>query len=135
MRLEGRLDSAQALHEGTLQLRIESLGVEHPDTLTSMNNLANTFADQGGMVSAIELHRAVLEIRVRIVGRLHPYTLNSMSNLALALEEHGETFEAIKLMAQALEGRTSSRSTPRHHPVTDKPHGYARRAVYSEHDV
>ena len=39
------------------------LGPEHPDTLTSMNNLANAISDQGRYAEAEKLYREVLEIQ------------------------------------------------------------------------
>ena len=40
----GRLAEALKLHEETLALRKAKLGPDHPDTLASMNNLANSYA-------------------------------------------------------------------------------------------
>src|SRR5437762_5447942 len=42
-----RTEDAMALLEEVLEKRRKILGVEHPDTLTSMNNLASTYRDQG----------------------------------------------------------------------------------------
>jgi hypothetical protein len=36
----GRREEAQKLSEEVLQLRKSKLGADHPDTLTSMNNMA-----------------------------------------------------------------------------------------------
>ena len=38
---EGRYAEAEKLHRETLDIRRRVLGPEHPDTLMSMNNLAN----------------------------------------------------------------------------------------------
>ena len=49
------------------------LGAEHPDTLTSMNNLAHTWKGQGRDADALELMKQCVEARVRILGSNHPY--------------------------------------------------------------
>jgi hypothetical protein len=58
------------------------LGVEHPDTLTRMGNLASTFWNQGRWKEAEELNVQVIETRKRVLGEEHPSTLTSMANLA-----------------------------------------------------
>ena len=54
-------------------------GPEHPDTLTSMANLALTFWNKGRWTEAEKLFMQVMEKR-KIA--LEPETLTSMSNLA-----------------------------------------------------
>ena len=58
------------------------LSQEHPDTLTSMGNLASTFWKQGRWKEAEELEVPVMETRNRVLGQDHPDTLTSMGNLA-----------------------------------------------------
>ena len=48
------------------------LGEEHPDTLTSMNNLAETLRAQGDHDGARQLQERVLEVRTRVLGEEHP---------------------------------------------------------------
>ncbi|KAK1991096.1 hypothetical protein LX36DRAFT_555742, partial [Colletotrichum falcatum] len=57
------------------------LGDEHPDTLTSMNNLAYTWKSQERHVDAIGLMRNCLRIRQRSLGFHHPDTHSSFSKL------------------------------------------------------
>jgi tetratricopeptide (TPR) repeat protein len=63
------------------------LGSEHPCTLASMNNLAETLRAQGDIAEARKIQEEVLEITRRIRGSEHPNTLISMSNLALTLSD------------------------------------------------
>ena len=58
------------------------LGVEHPDTLTSMANLALAFWNQRRWNEAEELEVQVMETEKRVLGAEHPSTLTSMANLA-----------------------------------------------------
>jgi hypothetical protein len=58
------------------------LGEDHPDTLTSIANLASTYRKQGRWKEAEELVVQVMETRKRVLGEEHPDTLTSMGNLA-----------------------------------------------------
>jgi DNA repair protein RadC len=48
------------------------LGQEHPSTLTSMNNLASTYQNQGRWKEAEDLEVLVMETRKRVLGQEHP---------------------------------------------------------------
>jgi hypothetical protein len=68
------------------QERVErTLGAEHPDTLTSRNNLAGVLSRQGELQQAAEPYRAVLEILERTLGAEHPDTLTTRHALANVL--------------------------------------------------
>jgi len=74
--------------------RLADHGEEHPDTLTSRNNLANVLGDLGRLEEAEAEHRAVLEIRRWVLGEEHPDTLTSRNNLATVLRDLGRLEEA-----------------------------------------
>jgi hypothetical protein len=76
-----------------VEARIRVLGEDHPGTLTSMNNLANTYWDQGRLKEAEQLGVQVLEARNRVLGKDHPDTLQSVNNLA-AYQSQGRLKEA-----------------------------------------
>jgi hypothetical protein len=65
-----------------METRKTVLGAEHPDTLTSMANLASTYWNQGRWDEAEQLGVQVMETRTRVLGAEHPSTLTSMANLA-----------------------------------------------------
>ena len=71
------------------------LGTEHPDTLTSMANLAATYRNQGRWKDAEQLEVQVMETRKRVLGVEHPATLTSMANLAFTLKAQDLMDEAI----------------------------------------
>jgi len=58
------------------------LGQEHPDTLTSIGNLASTFWNQGRWKEAEDLEVQVIETSKRVLGQENPSTLSSIGNLA-----------------------------------------------------
>jgi hypothetical protein len=60
-----------------LEVRTRVLGEEHPDTLTSINNLAATLVALGDLAVAWRIQRRVLEMRMRVLGKEHPTTLAS----------------------------------------------------------
>jgi hypothetical protein len=78
------------------------LGKSHPETLSSMNNLASTYSDQGRWKEAEVLEVQVLEIRKTVLGEYHPNTLDSMSNLAITYQNQGRWKEAEELQVQVL---------------------------------
>jgi hypothetical protein len=87
-----------------MEKRKQVLGDDHPDTLTSMGNLASTYMNQGRWKEAEMLEVVVMEKRKQVLGDDHPDTLASVANLAFMVREPG-----------ALGG---GRGTP---------HGYSRR--------
>jgi tetratricopeptide (TPR) repeat protein len=78
----GRYDEAEALCKRVLEGMEKHLGNEHPDTLISMNNLANVYRSQGRYDEAEEHHKGALKGRKKHLGNDHPVTLSSMNNLA-----------------------------------------------------
>ncbi|KAL4935809.1 hypothetical protein BDV06DRAFT_233938 [Aspergillus oleicola] len=97
----GKYNEAANILENIVRKRV--LGLEHPETLTSMGNLAFTYEEQGRVQEAQELERQVLAIRRRVLGPEHPETLTSMGNLAYRYGEHGRRQEAQELERQVLE--------------------------------
>lgn len=73
---------------------MRTLGEKHPDTLTSMSNLATRYSNLGRTQEAFELSEKVLQTMRRTLGKGHPNTLMSMSNLAIRYGELGRREEA-----------------------------------------
>jgi tetratricopeptide (TPR) repeat protein len=100
--IRGAYSSAENMLKHVCELRRTLLGAEHPDTLTSMNNLAETLRAQGKLEGARKIQEQVLGIRRRVLGVEHPDTLTSMNNLALTLQDQGELKGARKIQEQVL---------------------------------
>ena len=92
------------------------LGLEHPNTLTSMCDLAETYHYQGRWKEAKELNVQVMETRKRVLGPEHPETLTSSGNLASTFHDQGLWKEAEKLEVQVME--TRKRVLGPEHPET-----------------
>ncbi|KAJ4267002.1 hypothetical protein NW762_003100 [Fusarium torreyae] len=102
---EGRWNEAEQCQIEAVKLKTEVLGEEHPNTLTSMNNLASIYRNQGRWKQAEELEVDVMEIRKRVLGKEHPYTLTSMANLASTYNNQGRWKEAEELEVDVMEIR------------------------------
>jgi hypothetical protein len=93
----GRYALAYAAHSHALSAHTTNAGTEHPDTLTSRNNLATVLHDQGKLDEAEQEHRATLDTRMRVLGTEHPNTLTSRNNLATVLRDQGKLNEAAEI--------------------------------------
>jgi len=97
----GDLGLAIAQLERSVQLRRESRGPDHPDTLEALNSLAVAFENSDQFDRAISLHERVLRARQGKLGDDHVDTLNSMNNLAVAYIIAGRFDPGIRLYEQA----------------------------------
>ena len=71
--------------ESVLAARTRLLGAEHPDTLRTAHDLADTLYAQGDYAGARARYEAVLAARTRLLGAEHPDTLATAHNLATML--------------------------------------------------
>jgi len=78
------------------------LGPDHPDTLTSMNNLANSYTALGRHADALKLREETLTLLKAKLGPDHPDTLTSMNNLATSYAALGRHADALKLREETL---------------------------------
>lgn len=78
------------------------LGEEHPDTLSSMNNLGALYSNQRRLTEAEALFVQVLDARKRVLGIEHQNTLNTMTNLAQLYDRQGRTADAERAYLQVL---------------------------------
>jgi folate-binding Fe-S cluster repair protein YgfZ len=102
---QGYFKQGETLLNKVLDTRKELLGVEHPDTITAMANLAAAYRDLGKYKEAEKLDIQVLDERNRILEAEHPDIINAMGNLAATYHEQGKYTEAEKLKIQVVEAR------------------------------
>jgi Tetratricopeptide repeat len=93
----GEPASARPLLERALSLCRSVLGEDHPDTLTSANNLAVNLGILGQDEQARQLDEDTLTRHCRVLGDDHPRTLASASNLVADLRALGRDDEANQL--------------------------------------
>lgn len=67
---------------------------EDPDTLTSLSDLAVTYAKLNELEKALSLRRTVYELRMKVLGPDHPDTKDALQTLIRSLENTGRHEEA-----------------------------------------
>ena len=101
LRQQGYLREAEKLDIQVLDARTRILGVEHPDTISDMAELAATYQSLGKYTKAEKLQIQVLDARNRILGVEHPHTINAMEHLAVTYQNLGKYTKAEELAVQA----------------------------------
>lgn len=111
-----RTGEAERLLIQALSIREQLLGPDHPDTATSLNNLARLYQMRGRYEQAESLYVRALEIREEKLGPDHPRTAQSLHNLAELYHVQGKYEQAEPLYVRALAIR--KRSLGINHPDT-----------------
>jgi hypothetical protein len=70
---DGRWNEAEASFTQVLETRKRKLGADHPDTLTSLENLAFAWKGQGRDAEAVQLMEDCVQLLSRILGNGHPH--------------------------------------------------------------
>lgn len=99
---QGRLKEAEKLMAGARRGLLDSLGAEHPYTLTATNNLATLYQDMGKYHNASEIYSSLVPATRMTLGPSHPETLMSVNNFAYQLTLEGRTYEAESLYRELL---------------------------------
>ena len=98
----GDYAKAEPLYQRALAIREKALGPEHPDTATSLNNLAVLYEAMGDYAKAEPLYQRALAIREKALGPEHPDTATSLNNLAVLYKAMGDYAKAEPLFQRAL---------------------------------
>ncbi len=93
---------AEPLYQRALAICEQELGTSHPNTATSLDNLALLYIAQGKYVEAEPLLQRALAIYEQELGTSHPDTATSLNNLALLYDTQGKYVEAEPLYQRAL---------------------------------
>ena len=105
LKVQGKYDEAGRLYREVLEVRRETLGDRHPDTLASINNLGTLLEAKGDLAAAEPLYREALEVQRETLGNRHRSTLTSITNLGLLLKAKGDRAAAEQLLREAVEVR------------------------------
>jgi hypothetical protein len=92
------------------------LGLEHPDTLTSMNNLAGVLGSQGKYEDTETMDRKTLARREKALGLERPDMLMSVYYLAYLLAKQYRVDESLILYQRASSGFNTT--LRKDHPTT-----------------
>ncbi|PSB27297.1 tetratricopeptide repeat protein [Stenomitos frigidus ULC18] len=113
---EGQAAYKDAIHwsEHSLKIAKTRMGRNHPDTATSLNNLARLYYLQGRYAEAEPIYLESLLIREKQLGTDHLDVAASLNNLAEIYESRGRYAEAEPLYQKALKLRKAQ--LDEHHP-------------------
>lgn len=89
----------------TLRQKEKELGLEHPDTLASLDDLELLLCGQLKWLEAEQTCRKTLELREKLLGKAHPKTLSDMHSLGFILDGQGRSIEAERIHRETMELR------------------------------
>jgi tetratricopeptide (TPR) repeat protein len=112
----GKPEQAISLFGKARGTRTAGLGVDHPDTLKSMNELACAYLDSSNLNQALQLFQETLKLRTARLGADHPDTLESMNDLAAAYIHAGKPDRAVSLLEETVKLRKAKLGAD--HPET-----------------
>ncbi|HEY1016908.1 MAG TPA: tetratricopeptide repeat-containing protein [Herpetosiphonaceae bacterium] len=98
----GDYGTARPFAERALAINERVLGPDHPNTATSLNNLAALYVATGAYGAAQPLYERALAIQERVLGPDHPDTASSLNNLASLYVAMGMPAAARPLFERAL---------------------------------
>ena len=99
---QGDYTAALPLFKRALAINEKTLGAQHPDTVTSLHNLAVVYYSQGDYAVALPLYKRALAIREKTLGAQHPDTALSLNALAELYRVQGDYAAAEPLHKRAL---------------------------------
>ncbi|CAI4214345.1 unnamed protein product [Parascedosporium putredinis] len=102
---QGRYAEDEEISVKVLDLRRQTLGEMHPDTIYSMASLAATYHAQGRYVEAEPIRVKALDLHRQALGEMHPDTIYSMASLAGTYYAQGRYVEAEQIQVKALDLR------------------------------
>ena len=103
LQTQGKSDEAEPLFREALEVRRETLGDRHLETLRSINNLGTLMSMKGDLAAAQPLLREALEVSRETLGNQHLHTLVSIGNLGTLLYAKGDLAAAEPLLCEALD--------------------------------
>jgi tetratricopeptide (TPR) repeat protein len=98
----GKYKEALPIFEKFLVIIEKDLGSEHPDTASSLDNLACVYGKMGDYAKALPLYERSLAIREKALGPQHPDTVESLDILANVYVDMGDYTKALPLHERSL---------------------------------
>jgi CHAT domain-containing protein/Tfp pilus assembly protein PilF len=92
---------AGPLSKQAMEIWRKTLGENHPNYATSLNNLAGLYSSMGDYVKAEAFFEMAIGIRRKILGENHPLYASSLSNLAMLYQDMGNYAKAEPLLKEA----------------------------------
>jgi len=98
----GEHETATESFAEALRILERTLGADHPDLATALNNLALLYYSQGDYEAAEPLYERALAIDEKVLGAEHPGVATDLNNLALLYKKQGNFEAAEPLLRRAL---------------------------------
>lgn len=102
LRERAQYTEAEPLAKRVREIREKTVGPEHPDTISSLNNLGELYESQGQYREAETILRRALEMSQKALGPDHPGTATVLHNLAGIYRRRGLCKEAESASSRAL---------------------------------
>ncbi|KAH8816514.1 hypothetical protein F5884DRAFT_226365 [Xylogone sp. PMI_703] len=112
-----RYQEAEVLQREVFKQRKLLQGMEHPATLCTLANLAETLRQQNKLDESRSTRQEVLKGQTEILGPDHPETLMSLASLARTLLDLGNFDEAKELAIKALKGQEATLGPEHYHSM------------------
>ena len=110
---QGKYDEALPYFTESMETYRRTLGDEHLDTLTSINNMGSLLKSQGKYDEALPYFSEALETRRRTLGDEHPDTLASINNIGDLLTKQGKYDEALPYMQESIQFNLQNSQNPK----------------------
>jgi len=98
----GRSAEAEGVSRQAVAMRRDLLGPRHPQTLSSLRQLADILSGRGQFAAAVPLYRDALQAQLEVMPKGHRLTLLSALGLGEALTALGQRAEAVHVLEAAL---------------------------------
>jgi esterase/lipase superfamily enzyme/Tfp pilus assembly protein PilF len=108
---QGHYAAAESLYRRALAIREKTLGLEHPETAYSLNNLGALYAIEGRNEEAKVLYQQSLAIREKVLGPNDAGIAITLNNLAALEQRQGQLAQAQRLYERVLSIRQSAFGT------------------------
>lgn len=106
---QGQYDRAVVVAKQALAVAETTVGLEHLDVATSLNNLAEVYRAQGAYAQAEPLYTRALVIWEKALGPDHPTVAQILENMAMLYRKTGREQAAVALEQRAAVIRTMKR--------------------------
>jgi tetratricopeptide (TPR) repeat protein len=91
---QGFIRLAEATHRAVLQVRLRTVGADHPSTIDTRHSIARRISEHGDYGHAETEFRDVLVAMQRVLGPEHPKTLGVQHNIASIVSFRGDFAQA-----------------------------------------
>ena len=98
----GNYPKALEYYQKALEIQEKVLGLEHPDTASSYNNIGAVYRSMGDYLKALEYYQKDLQICEKVLGLEHPSTANSYNNIGGVYRSMGDYLKALAIQEKAL---------------------------------